>query len=161
MADKNEDIYEAWGAFFVTHALAVRRIEERLSGHVPLSLDEYDVLLAIDRSIIGKVRFADLADRVVCTRSGITRMIRRLEERGFIGRVSCEQDRRGVFAVLTDLGKQAMKDTWRHYSRAIGELFGSAFTATEARELKVLMEKVLRTIQGPGLVKIAGRRHRQ
>jgi DNA-binding MarR family transcriptional regulator len=158
MTDKNEDIYEAWGAFFVTHALAVKQIEERLAGHVPLSLDEYDVLLAIDRSMIGRVRFSELADRAVCTRSGITRMIKRLEDRGFIGRVSCEHDRRGVFAVLTGEGKSAMKDTWRRYSKEIGELFGAAFTASEARELKGLMEKVLKVIQGPELIKIAGRK---
>jgi hypothetical protein len=51
-----------------------------------------------------------------------------------------------------------MKDTWRRYSKEIGELFGAAFTASEARELKGLMEKVLKVIQGPELIKIAGRK---
>lgn len=158
MTDKTEDIYEAWGVFFVTHALAVRKIEQSIAGQVPLSLEEYDVLLTIERSLGGSVRFSQLADRVVCTRSGITRMVKRLEKRGFIARAVCNHDKRGVFATLTADGKAALRDTWRSYSREVLGVFGQAINSGEVRQLRDILEKVLLKLQEPTLFAIGAKK---
>lgn len=155
MTSKTEDLLEAWGAFFVSHALAVRRIEDNLKGRVPLSLDEYDVLLGISRSEGGRIRYAELASVTVFTRSGITRVAKRLKERGLLEREECPEDRRGAYAVLSRKGENAMRDTWKLYSKEILLLLEPCFSQAEARQLKVLLEKIIGPIQDSRLVQIS------
>jgi DNA-binding MarR family transcriptional regulator len=157
MSDRYNELHEAWGAFFVAHALAIRKIEETLGGETPLTLDEYDIMLGISRAAGGRIRYSTLADATVFTRSGITRVIRRLEERGFVDREACEVDKRGAFAVLTPAGKLAMKETWRLYSKAIIDLLEPCFNRSEARQLAGLLERLIERSSGTPLVQISAR----
>lgn len=154
MATKTEDLLETWGAFFLSHALAVKQIEERLGADSPLSLDEYNMLLVISRSAGGRIRFSALASHMVFTRSGITRVTSRLEKRGLLERHECAEDRRGAYAVLTPKGKEAMRETWKHYSREILAVFEPCFNQTEARQLKALLERLIGSLQNEPLVQI-------
>lgn len=154
MSSKSEDLLEAWGALFMSHALAVRQIEDRLGGDSPLSLDEYNMLLGISRAPGGRIRFSALAAATVFTRSGITRVTKRLEERGFIERVGCSEDRRGVYAVLTPKGREAMRDTWRRYSREILAVFEPCFNQIEARQLTELLGRLIGSLHNEPLVQI-------
>jgi DNA-binding MarR family transcriptional regulator len=154
MAAKTEDILEAWGAFFVAHALAIRQIGDNLKGRAPLSLDEYDVLLGISRAPGGKIRFSDLAAATVFTRSGITRVASRLEERGLLERAECPEDRRGAIATLTPKGRETMKRTWELYSREILTLLEPCFDRNEAREFKSMLERIISSARKEPLVQI-------
>lgn len=154
MASKTEDLLEAWGAFFVSNALAIKQIEERLGSDSPLSLDEYSLLLGISRSEDGRMRFSALASLVVFTRSGITRVTSRLEKRGLLERQECPEDRRGAYAVLTTKGKEAMRETWKRYSREILAVFEPCFNQTEARQLKALLERLIGNLRNEPLVQI-------
>jgi len=122
MSTKTEEIEEAWGAFFLAHALAIRSVETFIKDKAPLSLDEYDLLLSIARHPHGRPRFSELAQATVFTRSGISRITKRLEQRQLLAREECNDDKRGAYAVLTSAGKDAMKETWKWYSRGINEL---------------------------------------
>ncbi len=155
MATKTNDLLEAWGAFFVSHALAIRQIEQSLSGNAPLSLDEYDVLLGISRSELGKIRLADLAKATVFTRSGITRVAKRLQRRGLMERMKCPDDRRGAYATLTPKGKSAMRETWNLYSKEILLLLEPCFSQLEARRLKSYLERIICSVRETPLVQIS------
>lgn len=155
MDTKSDDIQEAWGAFFVAHALAIRSIETRLGEDTPLTLDEYDVLLTISRTANFKIRFSDLATATVFTRSGITRITRRLEERGLLSREECKEDKRGTYALLTQRGREAMRDTWREYSKAIHALLDPCFERDDAKIFREYLERIIDQSKAQPLVSIA------
>lgn len=154
MSSKTDTILSAWSAFFVAHALSIQRIEAQLQGVAPLSLMEYDVLLNVVRAPQQRVRYSELVARSVFSKSGITRLAKRLEERKFIRREVCQEDRRGAFVVLTEDGEDALRSTWQHYSQEILALFTPAFTIAEAKELERLMEKIINQLRPDPLVVI-------
>ena len=154
MSTKNEEILGAWAEFFVSHALAVRAIESEMEAQSPLSMDGYDVLLAISRAPRQRLRFSDLADTTVYTRSGITRIMKRYEDKGYISREECPEDKRGSFAVLTDEGKRALREAWRWYSKGIIQVFGNCFSEKEAQTLRSLMQKLADSLSTPKLVQL-------
>ena len=154
MSTKPEELEEAWGAFFMAHALAIRSIETFMKGKAPLSLDEYDLLLSIARHPHGRPRFSELAQATVFTRSGISRITRRLEDRRLLAREECEEDKRGAYAVLTPAGKEAMKETWRWYSRGIQNLLDPCFSRSEAQVFKELNARIVEQTKAQPLVAI-------
>lgn len=154
MTSKNESILGVWAELFVGHALAVRAVEVRLDGKAPLSVAEYDVLLCVSRSVGRSIRFSTLAETALYTKSGITRLVKRLEDQGYVRREECAEDRRGTFAVLTDSGERALKETWRWYSAAIVETLGPCFTAQQAEQLRELLGQMVQKISPPEVMQI-------
>lgn len=157
MSSKSQDVLAAWGAFFVAHAFAIQRVQDALSGKAPLTLFEYDTLLTISRAEGGRIRYSELASASVFTKSGITRLARRLEERGFLERSRCESDKRGAFIAITKQGHQALAGSWKLYSKAILDIFDPALTQSEAMELQRLMTKIIDRLDPAPLVKIGAR----
>lgn len=154
MTTKDEEILGLWSEFFVAHALSIRRLEEVLEDKAPLSIDEYDVLLCISRSQDQRIRFSALAEAAVYTRSGITRIMRRMEASGYVRKETCPEDKRGSFAVLTDDGKRALRDTWRCYSSGVLRVFSPLFNQHEASQLRQLLARVAEALSQPELVQI-------
>lgn len=152
---KNQEILAAWSEFFVAHALSVRQIENEIKGKAPLSLDEYDLLLVLSRSVGQRLRFSALADATIYTRSGITRIIKRMEKEGYILRQSCPEDRRGSYAFLTKAGQKALAETWRWYSQAVINIFSKCFNKNEAEQLASLLARVVDSLTQPSLVQIS------
>lgn len=158
MTSKSDTLLAAWSNFFVAHASAIQQVEQQIAGKAPLNLYEYDVLLTLSRAPDQRLRYSEITDASVFTKSGITRMMRRLESRGYVERVKCEQDARGAFALLTPKGGRALHASWELYSKAVLEIFTGAFTLPEARELERLMGKMIDQIKGVALVQISGGR---
>ncbi len=102
----------AFQYFLAAYSQATRRIGRDLNQHSEVSLEQYDVLVTLEYSDDYRIRLNDLADRVLLSRSGLTRLIDKLEQKGYVIRETCQEDRRGAFAVLTPLGLQARQDTW-------------------------------------------------
>ena len=100
----------AWRAFLHAHARVTRRLDEELQAAHGLSLAEYDALLQIAHAPGRRVRMNVLAERVVLSRSGITRLVDRLEADGSVERVACSTDARGQEAVLTHAGLARLRD---------------------------------------------------
>src|SRR5690242_5798717 len=114
----------AWRALLRTQATTVGRIERdlaRSSENLPLVW--YDVLLALVDAPERRLRLHELAQAVVLSRSGLTRLVDRLEAAGLLRREPDPTDRRGAFAVLTDEGYAALRQTWPAYARGIQEHF--------------------------------------
>ncbi len=159
MASKSDVILGAWAEFFVSHALAIRAIEEDMDGHSPLTIDEYDVLLAISRAPGQRLRFSNLAETTVYTKSGITRIIKRFALESFVTRESCPEDKRGSFAVITDHGKKALRESWRWYSKGILKVFGECYSEREAEQLAGLLKKLADSLSGGELLQVRPTKH--
>lgn len=140
--DLDQEGLRAWEAFVFAHAAAVGRIERdlRAAGHIPLTW--YDVLAALSEAPDHRLRLSDLADEVVLSRSGLTRLLDRVEAAGLIQRERSADDRRGAYAVMTAAGEAALLAAWPDYSRGIARYFADRLTVEEKRVLAAALGKV-------------------
>jgi DNA-binding MarR family transcriptional regulator len=100
---------DAWRSFLHAHARLTRRLDEELQSAHHLSLAEYDALIQLARTPGRRLRMSALADRVLLSRSGITRLVDRLEASGMVKRSACATDARGAEALLTPAGLQRLR----------------------------------------------------
>jgi DNA-binding MarR family transcriptional regulator len=100
---------EAWRSFLEAHARITRRLDDELQAAHGLSLAEYDALLQIATTPGRRIRMNVLAERVILSRSGITRLVDRLEAQGCVERIACETDARGQEAQLTPVGLDRLR----------------------------------------------------
>src|SRR5579862_9804678 len=134
---------EAWKGLLLAHAALVEQIDRDMAKADLLPLDWYDALLALEDAPRRRLKMSDLADQVLLSKSGLTRLVDRLEAKGYIKRVPCCADRRVAYAVLTDAGLEARKASWPTYRAAIHEHFAAHLTEEEA---KILGSALLRFI---------------
>ena len=132
----------AWEAFVYAHAAAVDRIERELTAAGVVSLGWYDVLVALAHAPGRRLRLHELAREVVLSRSGLTRLVDRLEAADLLCRQPDPTDRRGAFAVLTPEGLAAQQRAWPVYARAIAAHFGRRLTDDEAHTLARALDRV-------------------
>jgi len=112
-----------WRAFLIAHARVVRRLDEELRAEHDLSFAEYDALLTIAQAADRRIRMGQLADEVLLSKSGVTRLIDRLVSDGLVERSACLADARGAEAVLTDRGLARLRAASRTHLRGINEHF--------------------------------------
>jgi DNA-binding MarR family transcriptional regulator len=112
-----------WRAFLTAHSAMLRRISRDLeqAGLPPLTW--YDVLAALRDAPDGQLRQVEIAERVLLSHSGLSRLIDRIEGAGLVERRQCESDRRAFFVALTDEGREMLKRMWPVYVRGIAEDF--------------------------------------
>ena len=121
--------FEAWRAFIVAHALVTRRLDEELQAAHGISLGQYDALVQLAYAEGRTLRMNVLAERVLLSRSGVTRLVDRLVEDGLVERGTCPTDGRGKLAVLTPAGLETLRrasathleGVRRHYLAALSE----------------------------------------
>ena len=130
----------AWRGLLRTHAILVKRLDAELEAAHGLPLTSYEVLLHLGNAPERKMRMCDVADSVLLSRSGLTRLVDRLERDGFVERVSCADDARGAFAQLTDDGAAKLAQArsthldgvrehfLKHFSEAELDLLGDAWS---------------------------------
>ena len=97
----------AWRGLLRVHTALVRELDTELDAAHELPLSSYDVLIYLQSAPDKRLRMAELADSVLLSRSGVTRLVDRLEREGLLVRDTCTSDGRGCFAVLTDAGEDA------------------------------------------------------
>jgi DNA-binding MarR family transcriptional regulator len=131
-----------WRAFLNAHAVLIERIERdlRAEGLPPLSW--YDVLWPLYRAEGQRLRINELADEVVLSRTGLVRLVDRLEANGLIRREPVPEDGRGSYAVITDEGAATLRRMWPVYRRHIREDFLDPL-GTGAGRLKTALERIL------------------
>src|ERR671910_698807 len=100
---------DGWRAFLTAHARVTRRLDDELRAAHDISLAEYDALLQLAHAPDRRMRMSRLAERVLLSRSGVTRLIDRLEADGFVVRDQCASDARGAEAVLTPPGLERLR----------------------------------------------------
>jgi DNA-binding MarR family transcriptional regulator len=94
-----------WKTFLRAHATLLRTLENELQAQQGLSLTWYEVLLHLNKDPRGGLRMQELAEAVILSRSGLTRLLDRMENAGLVQRRPCAHDRRGAYALITPEGK--------------------------------------------------------
>ena len=133
----------AWRAFLNTHAVLTDLIDHELAAAKVLPLSWYDVLLALYEAPDRRLRMHEIASAIVLSRSGLTRLVDRLEAEGMLFRERSGTDRRGAYAVLTDKGLAALRQTWPVYSKGIAEHFARFLSDEEVSILSEVFKRVL------------------
>ena len=132
----------AWRGMLRVHADMTRVLDAELTRRHGLPLTSYEVLLFLADSPDGRMRMSELADSVLLSRSGLTRLVDRLERDGLLEREQCEEDARGYFAAITDRGRAVFNEARRTHLAGVRERFLSRFSHEDLRTLGELWEKV-------------------
>jgi DNA-binding MarR family transcriptional regulator len=135
--------HRAWQAFLRKHARLSRLLEADLLARNSLPLAEFDVLFQLASAEDHRLRMNDLADRVLLSRAGVTRLVDRLVADGLVGRSKCASDRRGSYAVLTDAGRARLAEARPGHLAAVKRNFLESLTRAELETLAELMERDL------------------
>ena len=132
-----------WRGLLRVHSALVKALDaELLAGH-DLPLTSYEVLINLQAAPDRRRRMAELADGVLLSRSGMTRLVDRLERDGLLERDACASDGRGTFAVLTDKGEALLAEARRTHLDGVRERFLRHFTEEELAHLAGLWNRVL------------------
>ena len=123
----------AWRGMLRTHASLTRALDAELLAEHDLPLTSYEVLLFLADSPEGRMRMSDLADSVLLSRSGLTRLVDRLARAGLLERVRCDEDARGWFAVITDSGRALFDEARETHLTACGGCSWAGSPMTSAR----------------------------
>jgi DNA-binding MarR family transcriptional regulator len=113
----------SWRAFLQAHVRLIRRLDEELQAAHGLSLAEYDALFQLTLSPTHRMRMSNLADRVLLSRSGITRLVDRLVADGMVERTVCPTDLRGAEAAITPAGTDRLRAAAVTHLEGIHRLF--------------------------------------
>jgi DNA-binding MarR family transcriptional regulator len=140
-----ETAIDTWRAFIVAHAGLVRALDRELRAAHQLPLHEYEVLLVLARSEDGRLRMTDLADAVLLSQSGLTRLVDRLVRRGLVSRARCDSDKRGFYAVITHDGRALFERARRTHLSGVDERFLSRFDDGELATLLEAFERIDRS----------------
>jgi DNA-binding MarR family transcriptional regulator len=140
-----------WRRFLIAHARLERLLDEELRLEHDLSLAEYDALLQLAEAPGRRLRMHQLADRVLLSRSGVTRLIDRLVRDGSVERDPCLSDARGAEAVLTGAGLARLRDASATHLRGIAEHFVEAIAPADLESLDRAMRDVLATVEPEAL----------
>jgi DNA-binding MarR family transcriptional regulator len=133
----------AWRGMLRVHAALVRELDTELDAAHDLPLSSYDVLIYLQSAPGKRLRMAELADSVLLSRSGVTRLVDRLEREGLIVRDTCTSDGRGCFAVLTDEGEELLSRARPTHLAGVRERFVSHFSEAELQQLGRFWERIL------------------
>lgn len=137
-----EDELAAWRAFLRAHAAVVDRLDRELQDEQGLPLTWYEVLLHLNWAPDDRLRLSALADRLLLSRSGLTRLVDRMVAAGLIERESCRTDRRGAFAVLAHDGAARLRQAAPVHLRGVQEHFAGLLTGAEVAAIRSGLEKV-------------------
>jgi DNA-binding MarR family transcriptional regulator len=124
------------------HAELVRELDAELAREHDMPLSSYEVLLFLNDSPEGRMRMSELADSALLSRSGLTRLVDRLERQGLLTRERCESDARGWFAEITPEGRRAFGEARKTHLDGVRRVFLDHFSRDELRTLGGLWQKL-------------------
>ncbi len=136
------DRLAVWRAFLEVRACLTDVLEDELVDAAQLPLAWYDVLVQLQEAG-GRLRMQELASRLLVSKSGITRLVDRLQQRGYVSREDCPQDRRGTFAVLTPEGRSALRRAAPTHLAGIEDHFARHLTDDEVEAMGAAFARIL------------------
>jgi DNA-binding MarR family transcriptional regulator len=142
LGDPSELGQQAWRALLRAQACMAKRLDAELERAHRLPMSSFEVLHHLARSPGGRMRMCDLAEQAQLSRSGLTRLVDRLEREGLLERCSCQHDARGAYACLTAGGRIRMEEARRTQLTVVTEHFSSRFSAQELSELAAMAERI-------------------
>lgn len=146
-ANRNAQLSErelaAWRGLLRAHARLVTVLDQELEREHGVALGSYEVLLNLAEAPDGSLRMGDLADRLLLSRSGLTRLIDRLVARGVVERHTCADDRRGTYARLTPAGRALLDAARPTHLRGVREHFLDHLSKDDRDRLGAIWERVI------------------
>jgi DNA-binding MarR family transcriptional regulator len=133
---------QTFAGFLKAHAVVVRQLNQELVAEHGLTINDYEVLLRLSRADDRMMRRVDLAEQVLLSPSGITRLLEGLERAGYVEKKACPSDARVSYAHLTDVGYQKLRECSKTHVAGIERLFLSHFDADEQESLRELLARV-------------------
>ncbi len=124
------------------HASTTRRFNAELVAEHDLTINDYEVLLHLSHADDRRLRRIDLAQRVLLTPSGITRLLEGLERAGYVERATCDSDARVTYAQLTDEGVEKLREASKSHVAGIRDFFRERFSREELEVLGGLLERL-------------------
>jgi DNA-binding MarR family transcriptional regulator len=132
----------AWRGLLRAHACLAKRLDAALDQAHGLPLSSYEVLDRLEDASAGRMRMCDLAEQAQLSRSGLTRLVDRLEREHLLERCSCEQDARGSFACLTATGRERLEEARVTHMAVVREQFFDRFSEVELSLLADMFQRV-------------------
>jgi DNA-binding MarR family transcriptional regulator len=133
---------DGWVSFLRAHSAITRELSAQLQREHGLTLNDYEVLLHLSHAEGGRMRRVDLAQQIVLTASGITRLLEGLERSGLVCKDTCASDARVSYAKLTDAGAAKLRTAAETHLRGIDELFLSRYSGSELATLGELLARL-------------------
>jgi DNA-binding MarR family transcriptional regulator len=128
-----------WRSFLRTHNHLLRQLEQQLVEHGKLALGNYDVLVQLAEAPGNRLRMSELAEAVLLSRSGLTRLVDRLQKDGLVLRQPDPEDARGMYTVLTAKGRNTLRDASRVHLAGVSSLVLDRLSEAQLRQLEALM----------------------
>jgi DNA-binding MarR family transcriptional regulator len=132
----------AWRGLLRAHACLAKRLDAELEQAHHLPMTSYEVLNHLNESSGGRMRMCDLAEQAQLSRSGLTRLVDRLERDGLLERCSCDHDARGSYACLTPAGRERLQDARVTHLAVVREQFFSHFGEAELTMLAAMWQRI-------------------
>ena len=146
----SEGELRAWRGLLRAHGCLAKRLDAELERTHRLPMTSYEVLNHLHEASAERMRMCDLADQAQLSRSGLTRLVDRLERDGLLERDTCDSDGRGCFAVLTDRGQELLSKARATHLEGVRERFLNHFRAAEHEQMAAYWNRVL-----PGAADVA------
>src|SRR5215218_9308654 len=131
----------AWRLYFESALALLDLLDTELERDAGIPLRWYDALVHLEETPDG-LRMNELAERILYSKSGFTRVVDRMEEAGLVRRVRPENDRRSILVVLTDAGRRTLEEARSHHRHAIDQHFSRHLADTDIKALSRAFEKV-------------------
>jgi len=133
----------AWMTLLQAHAAVVAALGEKLERERGLPLSWYEVLIQLAAAPEGKLRMQDLARSVLLSKSGVTRLVDRMEQMGLVERSACTSDRRVIYAGISERGRTKLRESLPVFVEGFEEHFARFLSESDARALRASLRKVL------------------
>jgi len=132
----------AWRAFVAAASLSTAQLTEELQQETGMPLSWYEVLVHLSEAPERRLRMQELAQRVLLSQSGLTRLVDRLQSEGLVERERCPSDGRGTFAALTVRGLAALERAYPTHLRGVRSVFADLLSDEEAMQLAEVLTRV-------------------
>ena len=133
----------AWRGFLRVHSALIKELDAELEAEHGIQLSSYEVLIALADAPGQRLRMSELADHALLSRSGMTRLVDRLQKQELIARERCEGDARGAYAALTEKGRRLLARARPAHLAGVRERFLRNLTDAEMAALAEVWERLV------------------
>lgn len=133
---------DAWRTFLSSNVQLIERLDHELQQRSRITLTDFEILSALGSAPGNRLRMSDLAREVLVSRSRLTYRVDRLAEVAFVTREECEDDRRGLWAILTETGRQALDNAGSEHQSDLRNWFFDLMSPDELATLTSVMSRI-------------------
>ena len=149
-SELNEAQLAVWRGFLEAHSMVTRKLERDLMEQVEIPLTWYDLLVHLSEAGQGRLRHQVLADSLLLSRSGVTRLVDRMVDAGLVCREASSNDRRVSYVVLTGAGRSTLDKAGPGHIQSVVEHFARHLRGPETAALASFFSRLLEEPPGNG-----------